>query len=215
MKIIVLTDRKRYGLQNKKQDIPLILQGVSLPADRIPVVHTLPDTTLLRDSRPFFVPDYARPCVYEMSLVLRVCRLGKCISSKYAGRYYDAVTMGVAFTALNLFTKCREEGLPWEISTGFDGSAAMGKFVPLPESGTADGFPRLRLCCNGEEVDCASAGHVMADADEYLAYVSNFYTLRQGDLLCLMCGSVQSEAVIDTRLTGFIGEEEVLSFNIK
>lgn len=215
MKIIVLTDRKRYGLQNKKQDAPLIMQGVSLPADRLPVVHTLPDTTLLRDSRPFFVPDYAQPCVYEMALVLRVCRLGKCISPKYACRYYDAVTMGVAFTALNLFARCREEGLPWEISTGFDGSAAMGKFVPLPECGPTDANPRLRLCRDGEEVDSAPAAHVMEHADEYLAYVSNFYTLRQGDLICLMCGSVQPEAVIDTRLTGFIGEEEVLSFNIK
>lgn len=209
-----MTDRKRYGIQNKMQEVPFITQG-GLPFDEQPVVHTLPDTALLRAGRPFFIPDYAVPCIYEMALVLRVCRLGKCISSRYACRYYDAVGMGVMFTALNLFKRCRDEGLPWEISKGFDGAAVLGEFVPLSETDYSAGNCELRLCAGGKEVDCATVDRVLCGADKSVAYISNFYTLRQGDLIYFMCGTVQPEAEIDVRLTGYIGEKEVLSFNIK
>lgn len=208
--------------QNKTENFPFDIKGVPAGMQGLaflmtvppPVLHTLPDTALLRDGRPFFIPDFASPCIFELAVVLRICRLGKSISPRFAGRYYDAVSLGVTFTALNLFEECRRNGLPWEISKGFDGAAALGRFIPLDDTAVREGLcPELHT--DGGRSLTADARTVMADACQYIAYISNFYTLRQGDLVYLVCGTGRAEAARDTRLTGHWGEQELLSFNIK
>lgn len=102
-----------------------------------PVVYTLTDTALTKDGKPFFIPDFASPCTFQMSLVLRISRLGRSISPRFAHRYYDALTAGVMFTAQNLFEYCVSHSLPWEMAKGFDGAAALGRFVTLTEESKA------------------------------------------------------------------------------
>ena len=111
-----------YAQHNKELD-------GTLYKPETPVVFTKADSALLKDRKPFFVPDFMGRIDYEAELVVRISRLGKCISQRFAHRYYDAVTVGIDFTARDLQQKLRAEGLPWELCKGFDGSAALGDLV--------------------------------------------------------------------------------------
>ena len=104
-----------------------------------PVIFTKADSALLKDRKPFFVPDFMGRIDYEAELVVRICRLGKSIPQRFAHRYYDAVTLGVDFTARDMQRRLREKGMPWELSKGFDGSAAIGEWVDIGRSDTAAG----------------------------------------------------------------------------
>ena len=103
--------------------------GEALPQE--PVIFMKPDSALLKDSKPFFIPDFCEQVDYETEMVVRICRLGKNISERFAHRYYDAVTVGIDFTARDLQRKFRAEGKPWELCKGFDSSAAIGDWVPV------------------------------------------------------------------------------------
>ena len=96
-----------------------------------PVIFLKPDSAILKDGKPFFIPDFSNEVHYETEVVVRICRLGKNIAPRFAHRYYDAVTVGIDFTARDLQRKFREAGNPWELCKGFDNSAAIGTFVPL------------------------------------------------------------------------------------
>ena len=95
-----------------------------------PVVFSHADSALLKDGKPFFIPEFAEPCTYQVELVVRICRLGKSIPERFASRYYDGVTVGIAFTAHGLLERFCRAGYPWDLATGFDGAAAVGNFVP-------------------------------------------------------------------------------------
>ena len=103
--------------------------GMALPKE--PVIFLKPDSALLKDGKPFFIPDFSNEIHYETELVVRISRLGKNISERFAHRYYDAVTVGIDFTARDLQRRFREAGNPWELSKGFDNSAVIGTFVPM------------------------------------------------------------------------------------
>ena len=100
-----------------------------------PVIFLKPDSAILKDGKPFFIPDFSNEVHYETEVVVRICRLGKNIAPRFAHRYYDAVTVGIDFTARDLQRKFREAGNPWELCKGFDNSAAIGTFVPLEQAG--------------------------------------------------------------------------------
>ncbi len=100
-----------------------------------PVIFLKPDSAILKDGKPFFIPDFSNEVHYETEVVVRICRLGKNIAPRFAHRYYDAVTVGIDFTARDLQRKFREAGNPWELCKGFDNSAAIGTFVPLEQVG--------------------------------------------------------------------------------
>lgn len=222
MKIIVLNISHSGCEQNKKQTFPFDIKGIPTEMQGLmfhmtaspPVLYTLPDTALLRDGRPFFIPDFAAPCTFTPAIVLRICRLGKSISPRFADRYYDAVGLGVTFTAQNLLEECRRRGLPWEISKGFDGAAALGQFISLDGNPVRESL-NAEWRADGVKQTGKDVRTIMAHADQYIAYVSNFYTLRQGDLIYFECGTEPSEAIRNTRLTGLWEDREILAFNIK
>ena len=121
-------------------------QNEALSGKETPVLFTKADSALLKDGKPFFIPDDLGMIEYETELVVRICRLGKTIPERFAHRYYDAVTVGIDFTARELQQKLREQGMPWELCKGFDGAAALGKWIPK------DKFldiQRLRFRMNG------------------------------------------------------------------
>ncbi len=179
-----------------------------------PVIFTKADSALLTRGQPFFVPSFTSRCEYEAELVVRVNHLGRSIPLKWAHRYYDAVTVGIDFTARDLQEQLRREGLPWEISKGFDGSAAIGSWVPLEEAGEIQDL-HFRLDVNGETVQQGHTADMLFGVDEIVAYISRFFTLKTGDLIYTGTPSGVGRVRQDDHLEGWLGERKVLEFNAK
>ena len=205
MKIIVIENNYKEG--NKTEDITLYNA-------KEPVIYTLPDTAFLKDHRPFFVPDFADPCTMQLHLVIRICRLGRSISERFAHRYYDAASVGVTFTADNLLQDLRAKGLPWELAKGFDGAAALGNFVPLTDLGDYTQLP-FSLHQGEETIQVGYGKDMIWNIDKLIAHVSQFYTLKQGDFIFTGCPVSPNIAVTNTNISGYIGDKKVLSFNVK
>lgn len=174
-----------------------------------PVIFLKPDSALLKDGKPFFVPDWAQRFDYEAELVVRICRLGKGIPVRFAHRYWDTVTVGIDFTARDTQEKARHEGMPWTICKGFDGSAAIGSFTPL----TSCPSPLLfRLDKNGETVQRGNSSDMLFSVDEIISYLSRFFTLRTGDLIYTGTPAGIGGVKPGDHLQGYIGEDCVLDF---
>lgn len=138
-----------------------------------PVVFTKADSALLKDRKPFFVPDWCERVDFEAELVVRICRLGKCIPERFAHRYYDAVTVGVGFTARDVLERLRAGGMPWELATGFDGSAAIGQWVDKAAFLDVASLC-FRLDVNGKTAQEGYTGDMLCPIDGLIAYISRF-----------------------------------------
>ena len=147
-----------------------------------PVIFLKPDSALLKDGKPFFIPDFSKQVDYETELVVRISRLGKNIAPRFAHRYYDAVTVGIDFTARDLQRKFRAEGKPWELCKGFDNSAVIGDFVPVNHFKDVQNLD-FHLDIDGNKVQQGNTCNMIFKIDEIIAYVSQFCTLKIGDLL--------------------------------
>lgn len=181
-----------------------------------PTIYVLPETALLKGGKPFFVPEYAQPCSYEVSLVVRIGRLGRHIAPRFAYRYYDAVTVGVSFTADNLFAQCCAQSLPWDISKGFDGAAVCGRFVDIDEATRKAGRTfALKLEEEGGTVQQADTTTARHSVDNLIAYISRFCMLRQGDLIFTGYPCKGRPARLNTRLTAYLDDALLLGFNVK
>lgn len=179
----------------------------------VPVIYEMPDTALLKNNRPFFIPDYADPCSYQGSLVIRISRLGRYISPRFAHRYYDACTLGIGFTAENLFNERREKGLPWDVSKGFDNAAVIGDFIELNENTDAEEM-NFRIEENDEPRQSGNVRGRFA-INDIVAYISRFYLLRQGDLIYTGFPCTPNIAHTDSHIVGYLNEKKVFAFNIK
>ena len=188
--------------------------GGTLYKPEAPVIFTKADSALLKDGKPFFVPDDMGRIDYEGELVVRICRLGKSIPERFAHRYYDAVTVGLDFTARDMQREARQKGLPWTICKGFDGSAIIGQWEEkdsLPEVQRL----RFRLDKNGQTVQQGFAGDMLFSVDELIAYVSRFFTLKTGDLLFTGTPAGVGPVAVGDQLEGWIEERQVLSCRCK
>jgi 2-keto-4-pentenoate hydratase/2-oxohepta-3-ene-1,7-dioic acid hydratase in catechol pathway len=179
-----------------------------------PVIFTKADSALLKDHKPFFIPDWSRRVDYETELVVRICRLGKSIPERFAYRYYDAVTVGIDFTARDIQQEARQKGLPWEICKGFDGSAAIGEWVPVEELGDIQSL-RFHLDINGKKVQEGTTADMLFRIDELIAYISQFFTLKTGDMLYTGTPVGVGPVHIDDHLEGWLEDRKVLEFNCK
>ncbi len=180
-----------------------------------PVIFLKPDSALLDRGLPFFLPDFSQDLQYEAEVVARVCRLGKCIAPRFARRYYDAVTVGIDFTARDLQRQFRQAGKPWTLSKGFDGSAAVGTFVPLEEVGGDVQDLHFHLDIDGRTVQRGHTADMLFSVDEIIAYASRFMTLKTGDLLYTGTPAGVGSVAIGQRLEGYIGEKKLLDFHIR
>ncbi|MFA6811977.1 MAG: fumarylacetoacetate hydrolase family protein, partial [Bacteroidaceae bacterium] len=151
---------------------------------------------------------------YEAELVVRICRLGKTIGSQFAYRYYDAVTVGIDFTARDLQNRFQKEGLPWELSKGFDSSAAIGTFVPV-ENYTDIQNLNFHLDIDNSTVQQNCAANMLYTIDNIIEYVSQFYTLKMGDLLFTGTPIGIGPVSIGEHLQGYIEDEKLLDFYIR
>lgn len=180
-----------------------------------PVIFLKPDSAILRDGKPFFLPDFSSEIHYETEVVVRISRLGKCIAPRFAHRYYDEVTVGIDFTARDLQRRFRAAGHPWELSKGFDNSAAIGQFVPLSELGGDVQKLHFHLDIDGRTMQRGYTADMQFRVDEIIAYVSRFMTLKMGDLIYTGTPVGVGPVSIGQHLEGYIGDKKLLDFHIR
>lgn len=179
-----------------------------------PVIFTKADSSLLKDKKPFFIPDDLGRIDYETELVVRICRLGKSIPQRFAHRYYDAVTVGIDFTARDLQRKLRDNGQPWDLCKGFDGAAAIGEWMPIEKFRDIQAI-HFHLDINGRTVQEGCSSDMLFKVDELIAYISKYFTLKTGDLLYTGTPVGVGPVNIDDHLEGYIEDYKVLEFNCK
>lgn len=179
-----------------------------------PVIFTKADSSLLKDRKPFFIPDELGTIEYEAEIVVRVCRLGKSISERFASRYYDAVTVGIDFTARDLLRKLSQQGLPWDMSKSFDGAAALGEWVSKDKFLDIQRL-RFHLDVNGETKQEGCTSDMIYKVDEIISYISRFFTLKTGDLIYTGCPTSGFPVHINDHLEGYIEERKVLDLHCK
>lgn len=179
-----------------------------------PVLFTKADSSLLKSGKPFFVPDFMGRIDYEAELVIRICRLGKNIPQRFAHRYYDAVTVGIDFTARDVQQQQREKGLPWDLSKSFDGAAAIGEWVGKDKFLDVQAL-RFHLDINGQTVQEGCTADMVFGIDEIVAYISQYFTLKTGDVIFTGTPAGVGPVHIDDHLEGYVEERKVLEFNCK
>ncbi len=179
-----------------------------------PVIFTKADSALLKDGKPFFVPDHLGRVDYETELAVRICRLGKGIPERFAHRYYDAVTVGIDFTARDLQERLRAAGQPWELCKGFDGAAAIGTWIDKDSIGDVQALD-FHLEINGTTVQEGFTGDMIFGVDRIVSFISQFFTLKTGDIVYTGTPAGVGPVSTDDHITGFLGDRKVLEFNVK
>ncbi len=179
-----------------------------------PVIFTKADSAVLKDHKPFFIPDHMGRIDYETEIVVRISKLGKNISERFAHRYYDAVTVGIDFTARELQKKLRSEGKPWDLCKGFDGSAALGEWVSIEKFRDIQAI-HFHLDINGNTVQEGCTSDMLYRVDQLIAYISQYFTLKTGDILYTGTPAGVGPVHIDDHLEGYIEDRKVLEFNCK
>lgn len=186
--------------------------GRPLPSE--PVVFLKPDSALLKNNKPFFIPPFSDNIHYEIEVVLRIGRLGKSVAREYAHRYYDALTLGIDMTARDHQSSLSAAGMPWDISKSFDGAAPIGEFMPVGEAGNA-GNISFSLLKNGTRVQKGNTSGLIFGFDSIISYISQFFTLKTGDLVFTGTPSGVGPVKRNDRLTGYIGDKKVIDFMVK
>ena len=175
-----------------------------------------PDTALLRNNDPFYVPDFSKQVDYETELVVRINRVGKYIDRRFAPRYYSEVGLGIDFTARDLQREAIAKGLPWEMCKGFDRSAGLSnEFVPLEELGGNIQDLHFEMTLNGEVRQSGWTGDMIFSVDEIIAHVSKFMTLKIGDLIYTGTPVGVGPVTSGDRLVASLEGRTLLDFDIR
>ncbi|MDD2591096.1 MAG: fumarylacetoacetate hydrolase family protein [Fermentimonas sp.] len=179
-----------------------------------PVLFMKPDTALLKDGKPFLLPDFSDEMHYETEIVVKVNRLGKTIAERFAHRYYDEITVGIDFTARDLQRKQKELGLPWEIAKSFDNSAAIGEFISKSEFEDIQNI-NFHLDINESTVQQGNTKDMIYSVDRIISYISRFFTLKIGDLIFTGTPAGIGAVNINDHLQGYIEDRKLLDFRVK
>ena len=186
--------------------------GNTIPSE--PLFFLKPETAIQPKGHPFFIPDFSNEIHYELELVVRIDRIGKNIDEKFAHKYYSQIGLGIDFTARDIQKKCKEKGLPWEKAKGFDGSAQISRtFIDKSELDLNN--ITFSLERNGEEVQNGNSKDMLFSIDKLIAYLSQFYTLKIGDLIYTGTPEGVGKVEQDDILKGFIGKREMFIVPIK
>lgn len=177
-----------------------------------PVIFMKPETSLLRDNKPFFLPDFSSQIDYETEIVLRISKMGKNISEKFADRYYDAIGLGIDFTARDLQNEFKANGTPWELCKAFDNSAPISQFLPKGDFNLSN--LNFSLNINGETVQKGNTKDMIFSPEKIISFVSRFFTLKTGDLIFTGTPVGVGPVKIGDHLEGFIEDQKLLDFSI-
>ena len=179
-----------------------------------PVVFLKPDTAILLKKQPFFIPDFSNNVQHEVELLVKINRVGKYISSKFAHKYYEHIGLGIDFTARDVQQTLKQKGLSWEKAKAFDGSAVVGKWVPKTNFQDLNNIS-FSLKRNDELVQSGNTQNMLWRIDELIAYVSQFFTLKIGDIIFTGTPAGVGPVQADDMLTGFIENEEFFKIKVK
>ncbi len=186
--------------------------GWSLPAE--PVVFLKPDSALLKNNKPFFLPGFSENIHYEVEVVIKISKLGKSISSRFAPRYYDEITLGIDITARDIQSRQAAAGYPWELSKCFDGAAPVGTFIPVSSvRDIADIDFRLEI--NDKVVQKSNTTDMIFSVNEIIEYVSRYFTLKTGDLIFTGTPSGVGQLMRNDHLVAYLEDRPLLDFIIK
>lgn len=203
MKIICIGRNYLDHVKEMKNEVP-----------EYPVFFMKNENALIYNNLPFFIPDFSNDIHYECELVLRICKTGKNIEERFASTYYDAITLGIDFTARDIQKRCIQKGEPWEIAKSFDCSAPMGEFMPLTESG----FPgdiEFRLEKNGAIVQNGNSKNLIFSFDHIISHISKYITLKTGDVIFTGTPAGVGPVAPEDLLEGFLAEKKVLTVRVK
>ena len=180
-----------------------------------PVIFTKPDTAIIRNNAPFYHPDFSNDIHHEVELVLRISKEGKNIEEKFAGKYFDAIGVGIDFTARDLQQKAKEKGLPWDIAKGFNGSAPISdRFIPVNEFKDL-GNINFSLEVDGKIRQSGNTSLMLFPFNQIISYLSRFFTLRAGDLIFTGTPKGVSAVAVGNKLSAYIENEKLLEFEVK
>lgn len=180
-----------------------------------PVIFSKPDTALLRGNAPFYYPDFSKDIHHEVELVLRICKEGKNIEEKFAGKYYDAIGIGIDFTARDLQQKAKEKGLPWDIAKGFNGSAPISdRFISVSEFRNLKDI-NFSLQLDGKLKQQGNTSLMLFNFEYIISYLSKFFTLRTGDLIFTGTPKGVGPVTIGNILSAYVENEKLLEFEVK
>jgi 2-keto-4-pentenoate hydratase/2-oxohepta-3-ene-1,7-dioic acid hydratase in catechol pathway len=177
-----------------------------------PVIFLKPETAVILKNQPFFIPDYSNDVHYEVEILVKIKKLGKSIETKFSHKYYDQVGLGIDFTARDLQSELKKNGLPWEKSKAFDGSALIGEWVNKNEFNDLNNL-NFSLNKNGKSVQSGNTFNMLWSIDELVSEVSKFFTLKIGDVIFTGTPSGVGKVSENDLLEGFINEK--IFFSIK
>lgn len=184
------------------------------PVPEKPVIFLKPDTAVLKDNKDFYYPEFSKDVHYEVELVLRVCNEGKHVSKKFAYKYYDAIGLGIDFTARDLQSELKAKGLPWELAKAFDHSAVVGELIAKEQFNDLQNL-NFSLRKNGEMVQEGNSKDMIFDFDSLITFVSQYITLRKGDLIYTGTPAGVGPVQIGDKLEGFLEEKSMFTCQIK
>jgi len=186
--------------------------GNDLPTE--PLFFLKPDTAIQPKGHPFFIPNFSDNIHFEVELVVRIDKIGKHIEERFAHKYYSKIGLGIDFTARDIQEECKAKGLPWEKAKGFDGSAQISRnFIEKSEL-ELDNIP-FRLEKNGEQVQIGNSKDMLFNFDKIISYISQFYTLKIGDLIYTGTPEGVGKVIAGETLKGYIADKEMLKVVVK
>lgn len=179
-----------------------------------PVIFMKPDSAVLLKQHPFVIPEFSQDVHHEIELIVRINKVGKYIDTKFAHKYYDKISVGIDFTARDLQAKLKSKGLPWEKAKSFDGSAVIGEFLPKKQFNSLENIT-FELTKNNITVQKGNASHMLWKIDELISYVSQYFTLKIGDVI--FTGTPEGVAAVKSEdvLEGFLENNKLFSIKIK
>ena len=179
-----------------------------------PVLFLKPDSSIILNNKPFFIPDFSKNIHYELELIIKISRLGKHIQEKFSHKYYDFIGLGIDFTARDLQSDLKSKGLPWEKSKAFDGSCFISKWINKSEFNDVNNL-NFNLNKNGNTVQKTNSKLMLWKIDELISYISTFFTLKIGDVIFTGTPAGVGNVSIGDNLEGFIEDNKIFNLNIK
>ena len=184
------------------------------PVPTVPVIFMKPDTAILKDNKPFYHPEFSSDIHHEIELVLKVSKEGKHISEKFASNYFEEIALGVDFTARDIQQKHKEKGLPWELAKAFDNSAPVSKFLPKAKFRDLSNL-NFKLDINGNTVQSGNTKDLLFSFEKIIAFVSQYITLKKGDLIFTGTPQGVGKVNIGDHLAGYLEEDKMLDFSVR
>lgn len=179
-----------------------------------PVIFLKPDTAILPKKFPFVIPEFSKDVHHEVEILVKITKVGKYIDTKFAHKYYDEIGLGIDFTARDVQNKLKEKGLPWEKAKAFDGSAVIGEFIPKNLFSSVENIT-FELTNNGKSVQKGNTSQMLWKIDEIIAHISQYFTLKKGDIIFTGTPEGVSAVQPEDILEGFIEDKKLFRIQIK